>query len=233
MVGAVPESPASRASRARLARQVIRGLYAITPEESDTAALADKLSQALEAGVRLVQYRNKLGTPGVRLQQADALLRLCRRAGASFIVNDDLQLAHALNADGVHLGRDDPQLASARALLGPGKLIGASCYNSIELALSARKGGADYVAFGAAFASGTKPGAVQAPLSIYAEAKTALDVPVVAIGGITPQNLPKLLDVGVDALAVIAALFGAGDVAARAREFQHSMDRQAARPGAQ
>jgi thiamine-phosphate pyrophosphorylase len=145
---------------------------------------------------------------------------LCRPAQVPLIVNDDLELAIALDADGAHLGRDDGDLAEARRRLGPRRLLGASCYNRLELARMAVATGADYVAFGSAFASPTKPGAVRAPLELFREARRALPVPIVAIGGITVENARELLAAGVDAIAVITALFGADDVERRAREFR-------------
>jgi thiamine-phosphate pyrophosphorylase len=161
----------------------------------------------------------------LRRDQAAALAAQCRVAAVPMIVNDDVELALAVGADGVHLGAGDGDLAAARARLGPGRLLGASCYNRLELAHAAVAAGADYVAFGAAFASSTKPGAVHAPLELYRAARAALAVPIVAIGGITVANAPALIAAGVDAVAVITALFDADDVARRAREFQSLFSR--------
>jgi thiamine-phosphate pyrophosphorylase len=197
----------------------IAGLYAITPEEPDTEVLARKVRAALAGGARLLQYRNKSADPRLRHEQATRLLALCRAACVPFIINDDLALALAIDAEGLHLGRDDGELATARAKLGPGKLLGASCYDRMDLAVSARAQGADYVAFGGAFASTTKPGAVRAPISLYGEAKARLGAPVVAIGGLTPENAGMIVNAGADAVAVISALFGAPDVEAAARRF--------------
>lgn len=197
----------------------VRGLYAVTPDEPDTVALVEKVRASLKGGARLVQYRNKTAGGPVRREQASALVRLCRGAGVPLIVNDDLELAIALDADGVHLGRDDANLGDARRRLAPGKLLGASCYDRLDAARSAIEQGADYVAFGAAFATAIKPQAPRASLALYTEARTALGVPIVAIGGITPENARALKAAGVDAVAVISALFGAPDVESRAREF--------------
>src|SRR5262249_5338269 len=145
-------------------------------------------------------------------------LALCRAAGVPLVVNDDLDLARSLGADGVHLGREDAAIAEARAQLGPGRILGASCYDRIDLALAARRAGADYVAFGSAFPSATKPGAVRAPLALYREAKARVDVPIVAIGGITRGNARSLIDAGADAVAVISALFDAPDIERCARD---------------
>jgi thiamine-phosphate pyrophosphorylase len=200
-------------------RPIVRGLYAITPDERDTAALAVKVRRAITGGARLVQYRNKSADPALRRQQAAALLPLCRAAGVPLIINDDLELAIGLDADGAHLGRGDADLVEARRRLARGKLLGASCYDALDTALTAVDRGADYVAFGAAFPTATKPGAVRAPLALYAEARARLDVPIVAIGGITPQNAASVVAAGADAVAVITALFDAQDVEGRAREF--------------
>ena len=208
----------------------LRGLYAITPDATDSSALETavaKLFSAAAAACAALQYRNKSADTGTRLEQARRLATLARRHGVPFIVNDDLQLAIAVKADGVHLGRDDGDVAAARAALR-GKLLGVSCYDSIAEARVAVSAGADYVAFGSVFPSSTKPGAVRAPLRLFTEAK-ALGVPLVAIGGITPQNAAAVLRAGADALAVISALFDAPDIGARAHEFAQLF---ATRPGA-
>lgn len=197
-----------------------RGLYALTPDEPDTSRLVRLVEAALAGGAVAVQYRQKAAAAPLRREQAAALAARCRAARVPLIVNDDPVLAAEIGADGVHLGREDGDLAAARALLGPGRLLGASCYNQLDLARRACAAGADYVAFGAAFDSPTKPAAVRAPLELYREARRTLEVPIVAIGGITVANAPLLLAAGVDAVAVISALFGADDVAGRAREFQ-------------
>jgi thiamine-phosphate pyrophosphorylase len=197
-----------------------RGLYALTPDEPDTVRLVELVRAALAGGAAAVQYRSKSFEASLRREQAAVLLDLCRGAGVPLMVNDDVELASAIGADGVHLGRDDGDLAAARRRIGSARILGASCYNRLELARRACNAGADYVAFGSAFASPTKPAAVRAPLELYREARRALAVPIVAIGGITVENAPALVGAGVDSLAVITALFGAGDVAARAREFR-------------
>jgi thiamine-phosphate pyrophosphorylase len=203
----------------------IRGLYAITPDDADTARLIARVEQALAGGARVVQYRNKTADAGLRHEQATALLALCRRDGVPFIVNDHLELALAIGADGVHLGGDDGDIAAARRALGPDRLLGASCYNRFELALAAREAGADHVAFGAAFVSKTKPGAVHAPLSLYERARRELGLPVVAIGGITADNASALVSAGAAAVAVITALFDADDIRAAAAEFSLAFTR--------
>jgi thiamine-phosphate pyrophosphorylase len=204
---------------------VFRGLYAVTPDEPEIEVLTLKVRKALAGGARFVQYRNKSASAGQRRGQGAALLALCRRAGIPLIVNDDLELALAIGADGLHLGRKDTDIVGARAKLGKGKLLGASCYDSLQLAIAARQAGADYVAFGSAFLSATKPRATRAPLSLYREAKARLDCPVVAIGGVTTENAHTVIEAGADAVAVISALFDAPDIERRARKFSRIFQR--------
>jgi|SRR5262249_8204464 len=202
----------------------LKGLYAITPDERSTGELARKVRLALAGGASIVQYRSKSPDPAVRRDQGEALLAICRASRIPLIVNDDLELAEAIGADGLHLGREDAPIAAARKRLGPAWILGASCYDQLALAVAARDAGADYVAFGSAFASRTKPGAVRAPLALYREAKSRVGSPIVAIGGITSRNAQALIDAGVDAVAVISALFDAEDIQERAREFASMFD---------
>ena len=188
----------------------LRGLYAITPEG---AGIVDKARQALEGGIALLQYRQKNQTS---LEEARALLALARRHGVPFIVNDDVELALEIGADGVHLGGEDGDLAAARRKM-KAKLIGASCYNRLDLAQAALAAGADYIAFGSVFSSPTKPGAVKAPLSLF---ENKLSKPVCAIGGITLQNAPQVIAAGADMVAVISDLFDAPDIARRAAAYR-------------
>jgi len=189
----------------------LRGLYAITPEGP---GLTQKVGDALNGGIALLQYRSKQRD----LSQARELARLARSHGVPFIVNDDVELALEVGADGAHLGREDGDLRSARKKLA-GKILGASCYDRLELAHTAVAAGADYVAFGSVFASPTKPHAVRAALSLFGQART-LGVPLAAIGGITLGNARQAIDAGADLLAVISDLFDAEDIAAHAREYQ-------------
>ena len=202
------------------------GLYAITPDEQRTDVLVRKAGRALRGGASVVQYRNKTAGPELRLEQGRALAALCRDAGVVFIVNDDLELALELDADGVHLGGDDGDLAEARRRLGQDRLLGASCYNRIELAQAAAQAGVDYLAFGSVFRSGTKPGAVRAPLTLFAEARRSFALPLVAIGGITLQNAPQVFAAGADAVAVISAVFDTVDIAASAAGFARLYQQQ-------
>lgn len=198
---------------------IIRGLYAITPDSTDTEDLLRRVRQALSGGARVLQYRNKSADAALRLVQASALRKLTREFAAPFIVNDDVGLAAQVDADGVHLGAADANPETARAALGKHKIVGISCYNRLSLAREAVAGGADYVAFGAFFPSSVKPAAVKADIALLQQARAELHLPLVAIGGITVQNGAALVRAGADALAVISALFDARDIAASAQEF--------------
>ena len=197
----------------------IAGLYAITPDEPDTEALVRKVALVIRGGATVVQYRNKIAGADLRREQGRALASLCSGAGACFIINDDVDLALEVNADGAHLGGEDGDLLAARQQLGRGRLLGASCYDRLQLAQAAVHAGVDYLAFGSVFASITKPAAVRAPLAIFAEARRKFSLPLVAIGGITLQNAPQAFAAGADAVAVISALFDAGDIAGCAAAF--------------
>lgn len=194
----------------------MRGLYAVTPDSADTAVLARKVEEALKAGIAMLQYRNKMLSKDKRLLQAKELAPLARGYGVPFIVNDDVEIALTVGANGVHLGKDDGDLAAARARL-PGKILGASCYNDVAAAKTAVKAGADYVAFGSVYPSPTKPDAVRAPLTLF---NNDLGVPLCAIGGITLENAPALVAAGASLLAVISDLFDAPDIAARAAAYR-------------
>jgi thiamine-phosphate pyrophosphorylase len=201
---------------------ILRGLYAITPDALSRDQLITRVESALNGGVRLLQYRSKDGDAQQRAEVARALVALCRRHGAALIVNDDVELALAVGADGAHLGREDGDLAAARARL-QGKLLGASCYDRIDLARAATAAGADYVAFGSVYPSPTKPSAVSAPLALFAQARP-LGIPLCAIGGITVENAPALIRAGADMVAVISDVFDAPDIAARAHAFTRLFD---------
>ena len=201
-------------------RPRIRGLYAI----ADTGILApDRLlmavRQAISGGARIIQYRDKSRDAEIRRKQALALADLCHELGAILIVNDDVALAKSVNADGVHLGRHDPHIISARNRLGDDAIIGVSCYNEIERARQAGRDGADYVAFGSFYPSSVKPEAVCASPVLLQQAKQELDLPVVAIGGITPDNGAELIAAGADALAVITGVFGAENIREAAEKY--------------
>lgn len=203
----------------RIAHQVIRGLYAITPDISDTAELLQKVRLALLGGVRVLQYRDKFAHPALRIDRAEALRKLTREFQITFIVNDDVQLALQVDADGVHLGADDGDISVARAVLGTNKIIGVSCYNQLPRARYAADAGADYVAFGAFYSSAIKPEAARADIGLLQQARAGLDLPLVAIGGITAQNGASLVQAGADAVAVISSIFNAADITIAAQTF--------------
>ena len=196
----------------------LRGLYAIT-DGAPLPGLAASVEAAVRGGARLVQYREKSTDAARRTAEVRAVLEVCRGHGAALIVNDDVELAAAIGADGVHLGKDDGEVSAARVRLGPQAIIGVSCYDSLERALIAAREGADYVAFGSFFASGSKPGAVRAPLELLMEARAKLDIPLCAIGGITSGNGGALVQAGADMLAVIQGLFAAPDVELAAKAY--------------
>ena len=198
----------------------ISGLYALTPDLLDTDELVARCESAIAGGAAALQYRNKIASPPLRRAQALALRDLCAGRAIPFIVNDDVNLAFAVDADGVHLGRDDSPVARARQRLGATAIIGASCYDSLARAAAAIEAGADYVAFGSFFPSVVKPDTVRAQPSLLTAAKARWNVGTVAIGGITPATAPALIAAGADALAVITAVFEAADVAAAAKAFR-------------
>lgn len=198
---------------------MMHGLYAITPDLLDTDLLLHKVRQVLGRGPVIVQYRNKVAPPLLLEEQAHALRALTRTYHAHLIINDDLALALQVEADGVHLGSSDGELTQAREKMPRTMLLGASCYNELALARSAVAAGADYVAFGAIFASGTKPQARRADFDLIGQARAELRVPIVAIGGITSHNAPQVIAAGADCVAVITSLFDAPDIGEEAQRF--------------
>lgn len=197
----------------------IKGLYFVTPDCADTEHLVAMVAQVLAGGAALVQYRNKTADAALANAQARALLALCRAAQVPLIINDHVSLALAIDADGVHLGQADGAIAAARSALGAHKIIGASCYNQLALAQLAQQQGADYAAFGACYPSPTKPHAPRATAALFSQAKLTLTLPLVAIGGITLENAPPLLNAGADALAVISDIAEAPHMSARVAQF--------------
>ncbi|MET0052550.1 MAG: thiamine phosphate synthase [Candidatus Thiodiazotropha sp.] len=196
----------------------LRGLYAITDSGlCPTERLEEQVTQTLLGGARILQYRDKSQDQARRLREAGMLKDLCEAHDALLIINDDLALARQVRAHGVHLGRDDAALENARDMLGPDTVIGISCYNSLEIARAAALAGADYLAFGRFFPSTTKPEAVNAPPSLLTAARSELNLPLVAIGGITPENGAPLIEAGADMLAVVHGVFGQPDVQAASR----------------
>lgn len=203
----------------RLRSYMISGLYVVTPDIADTALLCTMVTAAIAGGANIVQYRNKEASHLLQTQQARALLPICRHHQVPLIINDSISICLTLDADGVHLGADDGNLNAARARLGAGKILGASCYNRFDLAQEAQQAGVDYIAFGACFASSTKPGAPVASLDLFTRAQQQLNIPSVAIGGITLENAALAINAGASAIAVINAIFSAEDVKSTAQQF--------------
>lgn len=199
----------------------LRGLYAITDSELLKGRLLPYVEAALKGGATLLQYRDKSSDDARRLREAEALRELCNRYGAALIINDDAELAARLGV-GLHLGQTDGSLSAARALLGRQAIIGGTCHAQLELAEAAAKEGASYVAFGRFFNSNTKPGAPAADVELLAAAKAKVNLPIVAIGGVTLGNAPELIAHGASMVAVVHGLFGAdsaAEVECRARAF--------------
>jgi len=211
----------------------IRGLYVIADTslllgtDTTVADFVHGVAQAIKGGARLVQLRHKFTDastasplkPSILESIARKLQKLCHDHGVIFIVNDDVQLAATIHADGVHLGQQDMPIQKARKILGDQAIIGISCYNQLSLAQEAQKQGADYVAFGSFFDSPTKPDAVSASLDLAREARDLLSLPIVAIGGITPDNAGPLITTGINAIAVASGVFQQTDIKAAAQTY--------------
>ncbi|TEU24939.1 MAG: thiamine phosphate synthase [Gammaproteobacteria bacterium] len=182
----------------------ISGIYAITPNKNLDL---DVIEQAIVTHkISILQYRRKTTDASIKLNEAKQLQQLCLRHNTLFIINDDINLAQKIGADGVHLGENDASIATARQQLGADAIIGVSCYNDIKLAKTAQNNGADYVAFGALFTSLTKPNAPQCSLNVITQARQALTITIVGIGGIDFSNQHQAFDAGCDAVAMINAL---------------------------
>lgn len=199
----------------------LQGLYGITDSQllATTEQLLEAVEAALQGGMKILQYRDKSSDQAKRLEQVSALVSLCANYHCPLLINDDVALAKASGAQGVHLGQTDGSLAEARATLGDDAIIGITCHDQLSLAQQAQQGGADYVAFGAFFPSSTKPGASAAPMALLDQAKQQLHCPVVAIGGITMDNAAQLISRGADMLAVVSGIFAAEDIQQRALAF--------------
>lgn len=199
-------------------RALLRGLNVITDQH---LMPRDRFVEMVEAAVRngatIVQLREKNTPPDEIARLGQSLLAVTRRYGALLLINDFPDIAHAIGADGVHVGREDAAVADARALLGPEAIIGVTCYGEIERAVVGERAGADYVAFGTSFHSPTKNTQGRTPLTVYREVKQHVSVPVFAIGGITVDNAQQIRDAGADAISVVSGVFGAPDVGAAAK----------------
>ena len=215
-----------------MSRKRIGPLYAVTdPHWIPEDRFLEVVEQALQGGVDVLQLREKNKPKDFVIERGRQLLALCQRYGVPLIVNDHPEIAKAIGADGVHVGKDDPPIAEARALLGPDAIIGASAYGDVDLAVRLQEEGADYVAFGAVFPSPTKPEEPVVPLEVFRQARKILKIPIVAIGGITLENLPRLMEEGrPDAVAVISAIFGQPDPEQAARALKKVLQKYLEKP---
>ena len=196
-------------------------LYAVTDRAwaADEDALLRQIGEAIDGGAAFVQLREKHLPQPEFLAEAERFVALCRRKGAVSIINDNVDIALRTGADGVHVGQEDLAAGKVRALLGPDKIIGVSAH-TVEEALAAQASGADYLGTGAAFVTGTKTDAKPISKETIRAICAAVDIPVVAIGGITRGNLPQLKGLGLAGAAVVSALFAQPDVKAAAQELR-------------
>jgi len=205
----------------------MRGLYLVTPNWNDTERLLAATEAALRGGAALVQYRHKDADAALRIEQGAALLALCRRHGKPLVINDHLDLCLDLDADGIHLGGADLAIGHARRLLGPGKIIGASCYGELALARAAQAAGASYAAFGGFYPSPVKQYDFVTEPALLTRARAELALPLVVIGGMTPANAAPLVARGADMVAAITSVYGEADPEGAARRFAGLFRRRA------
>lgn len=197
----------------------MKGLYLVTPDWDDTDRLVAITEQAIHGGASLLQYRHKTADAALRLEQATALLKLCRRLHVPLVINDHLDLCVAIDADGIHVGGTDASVASMRAQLGATKIVGASCYGDLELARQAQASGASYLAFGGFYPSRVKKYAVTTSPDIITTALAEFTVPLCVIGGMTPENSRVLINRGAHMVAAISSVYSAEDPLLAASEF--------------
>lgn len=197
----------------------MQGLYIVTPDWDDTGKLLECTGAALHAGAAMVQYRHKGAGAALRREQAAALQALCRRYQRPLVINDHIDLCLTVDADGVHVGGTDASVAEARALLGPSKIVGASCYGELALAAAAERDGASYAAFGGFYPSRVKRYSFRTEPSILLEARRTVSLPLVVIGGMTPGNAAPLVALGADMVAAISSIYAAPVPGAQVRRF--------------
>lgn len=197
----------------------MQGLYLVTPNWDDTANMIDYTRAALDAGASMVQYRHKEASPELAREQGAALLALCRRYSRPLIINDRIDLCLTLGADGVHVGGTDASVAAARAMVGPERIVGASCYGDLALARAAQRDGATYAAFGGFYPSPVKRYTFTTEPALLTEARAALSIPIVVIGGMTPENAAPLVARGAHMVAAITSVYQAHDPGAVVRAF--------------
>ena len=204
----------------------IKGLYAITPDEKNLSILKSKVESSIKGGAKLVQYRSKILSKNDQKKQAEEIKKICDYYQIPLIINDDIELCSILNADGVHLGENDENLEKARFILGPEKIVGVSCYNSIDRVKISQDKGATYIALGACFQSATKPNAPIASADLIALVLKNFQVPLVAIGGITLENIDLIIKEGVECCAVINSLFKSQDIEGTAKQFSSHLEKR-------
>ena len=197
----------------------MQGLYLVTPNWDDTDKLLEYTGAALHAGASMVQYRHKNAGPALRREQGAALLALCRRYRRPLIINDHVSLCLTLDADGVHVGGADVSVAEARAAVGAGKIVGASCYGELALARAAERDGASYAAFGGFYPSTVKQYSFVTAPEVVGQARFELSLPLVVIGGMTPANAAPLVAHGAHMVAAITSVYLADDPGKAARAF--------------
>lgn len=199
----------------------LKGLYGITDSDlmPNTETMLRKVEQSIQGGAKIIQYRDKSSDLKKRVEQASVLNLICKKNNVPLIINDDAGLAAGIGAAGVHLGQSDGAIEEAREMLGDDAIIGVTCHDSLELALQAQQAGASYLAFGAFFPSQTKPNAKPAPLSLIKDVKDKVNLPIVAIGGISVDNADQIVTAGVDMIAVIHALYATKKVTTKAKQF--------------
>jgi len=204
----------------------IKGLYAITPDEKNLSILKSKVESSIKGGATLVQYRSKILSKNEQKKQAEEIKKICDYYQIPLIINDDIELCSILDADGVHLGENDENLEKARFILGPEKIVGVSCYNSIDRVKISQDKGATYIALGACFQSATKPNAPIASADLIALVLKNFQVPLVAIGGITLENIDLIIKEGVECCAVINSLFKSQDIEGTAKQFSSHLEKR-------
>tara|TARA_B100000768_G_C11283229_1_gene380013 strand:+ start:1254 stop:1898 length:645 start_codon:yes stop_codon:yes gene_type:complete len=204
----------------------IKGLYAITPDERNLSILKSKVESSIKGGAKLVQYRSKILSKNDQKQQAEEIKKICNYYKIPLIINDDIELCSILDADGVHLGENDGNLEKARLILGPAKIVGVSCYNLIDRVQISQDMGATYIALGACFHSATKPNAPIASVDLIASVLKDFQVPLVAIGGITLENIDLIINEGVECCAVINSLFKSRDIEGTAKLFSSLLEKR-------
>jgi thiamine-phosphate pyrophosphorylase len=200
-------------------KRIGRGLYLVTPDWDDTEKLLRVSEQALQGGAVLLQYRHKTASPALATEQAGALLALCRRYRVPLIINDNVALCIALDADGIHVGGTDAAIGAVRKAVGAEKIVGASCYGSLALAQQAAQDGADYLAFGGFYPSQVKQYEVGTRPELIAQVRQSLALPIVVIGGMTLANAAPLIAQGADLVAVISSVYAAPEPQTAARQF--------------